>query len=268
MAAFEQPVLKHWLDKGWRVAEGEEHALGAVSGQRLDKVTTAVLLGPKNRFGATYFQVFLIDAQKGVGEPAAVVGLHGSGRYPSYNWVEIISLAQRVTFASATSGEGEVLDIHQAGLDRELLKRLADVIPAGGHVMMEYDSPQQAETARGLGLDIPPAATPLGHLLYSVGCRAGFRDWYIAEGGSEGPRKLQGYKPLDEAHAWEKTRELAGQLLDFLARPFSSGHADTEEAARKRAAEILSGMDVDDSDLQCAIRKALASQRRTDAEGG
>jgi hypothetical protein len=260
--------MKRWLDKGWRVGEGEEHALSAVSGRRLGKVTTAVLLGPKNRFGATYFQVFVIDAERRAGEPAAIVGLHHSGPYASYNWIEIISLAQRVTFASSTSGADEVLDTCQAELDRDLLRRLADVIPPGGHVMMEYDSPEQAETARGLGLNIPPVATPLGHLLFSVGCRAGFRDWYIAEGGSEGPRKLQGYKPLDEAHAGRKARELASQLLAFLARPLRSGHGDTEESARGRAAEILRGMDLADSDLQQAIREVLASRPTGEADAG
>jgi hypothetical protein len=268
MAVFEQPLLKHWLDKGWSVAEGAEQPLSAVNGRRLGDATAAVLLGPKNRFGATYFQVFLIDAQKRFGEPPAVVGLYHSGPYASYNWIEIISLAQRVTFAPATAGADEVLDTCQAGLDRALLKGLADVIPPGGHLMMEYDSPEQAETARGLGLNIPPVATPLGYLLYSIGCRAGFRDWYIAEGGSEGPRKLQGYKPLNEVHGREKARGLARQLLEFLTRPLSSGKADIEESARERAVMILSGMDVDDSGLQYAIREALASRRTGDAEAG
>ena len=249
MALPKQSGLNHWLDKGWREAGGGEHPLEVVTGERLGETTTLVLLGPKNRFGARYFQIFLLSHRDEVGEPPVVIGLYSSGPYPSYNWVEVISLAEHITFPSSTKGEGRMLDIRHTGLDRELLKRIADLIPPGGHMMIEYDSPEQRETARSLELGIPPAATPLGYLLYSIGCGAGFRNWYFAEGGSEGPRKLQGYKPLNEEHARERAHDLARGLFEFLDRPLDPSHADVEEPARQRAAEILSSIDITDSEL-------------------
>lgn len=260
MALSGQSAIKHWLDRGWRAAQDADHSLSDVAGERLGGLTVSVLLGPSNRFGATYFHVLLVDARERVGEPSLALGLYHSGPYPSYNWVEIIRLAQRVTFGPSTKGEGRVLDVREKGLDQELLRRIADVIPPGGHMMIEYDSAEQAETARGLQRDIPPAATPLGYLLYSIGCGVGLRDWYFAEGGSEGPRKLQGCKPLHEAHARQGGQRLARRLLKFLERPLSLSHADLEEPARHRAVKILSGIDVHGSDLQRVVQRILASR--------
>ena len=269
MSLPKQSGLKHWLDKGWKVAGEGEHPLDVVTGQQLGEMTTLVLLGPKNRFGARYFQVFLLGERSQPGEPPVVIGLYSSGPYPSYNWVEIISLAEHVTFASTTEGGGDMVNIRQAGLDLELLERIADLIPPGGHMMIEYDSPGQQETARALDVGIPPAATLLGYLLYSIGCGVGFKNWYFAEGGSEGPRKLQGYKPLNEEHARERAHDLARELLTFLERPAELGPADVEKPARQRAVQILSSIDVNHSDLQQAIHRTLASHwERTTLKGG
>jgi hypothetical protein len=268
MGLFEQPAIRHWLDTGWRSAEGTDHPLSPIAGERLGDLTATVLLGPSNRFGALYFQVYLADAQEKVGEPSLAAGLCRFGPYPAYNWVEIINLAQRVAFGASAEGEGQMLDVRTARLDQRLLERIASAIPPGGHLMLEYDSPEQVETARCLQLGIPPAATPLGHLLYSSGCGTGLKDWYFSEGGSEGPRKLQGHKPLNEGHAREGRHRLAEQLLVFLEQPSAGGHDDLEEPARRRAMQILGGVSVGDRGLQRRIRRALASRpKRPNAAG-
>lgn len=84
----------------------------------------------------------------------------------------------------------QVLDISANGLHRQLLQYLADLIPPGGHMMVEYDSLEQQAAARSLALGSPPILTPLGYMLFLVGCGTSFKDWHFAEGGSEGPRKL------------------------------------------------------------------------------
>lgn len=250
MERLNQSGLKHRLNSGRETVDGGEQPLHALNGQKLDQATLLVLLGRKNRFGARYFQVFLSGGRGQVSEQPVVTGLFNSGPYPSYNWVEVISLAQHVTFAPSMGDKGRILNLSQSGLDQELLRRIADLIPPGGHMMIEYDSPGQWETARSLRLGIPPAATPLGSLLHAIGCGAGFRDWHFAEGGSEGPRKLQGYKPLNEEHARQKAGELARELSEFLDRPIDPRHADVEEPARQRAVEILSKMEIYHSDIE------------------
>ena len=106
-------------------------------------------------------------------------------------------------------------------------------------MMIEYDSPEQQDTARSLALGIPPAATPLGYMLFLIGCGAGFRDWYFAEGGSEGPRKLQGYKALTKQQGRLKTEETIQELTAFLDRLPSAASPELERVARDRALAIL-----------------------------
>jgi hypothetical protein len=78
-------------------------------------------------------------------------------------------------------------------------------------------------------------ATPLGYLMFLAGCGASFRDWYISEGGREGPRRLQGFKPLDAASAVSKAAAMAMELRAFLALPPSEGRREWEALARRLA---------------------------------
>ena len=105
--------------------------------------------------------------------------------------------------------------------------------------MVEYDSPAGQDTARSLSLGIPPAATPLGYLMFLVGCGAGFKDWYFAESGSEGPRKLQGYKALSSQQARLRTKETVAELKAFLRRLPLAPESELERAARDRARAIV-----------------------------
>jgi hypothetical protein len=103
--------------------------------------------------------------------------------------------------------------------------------------MVEYDSPQRAETVRGLAQNVPAIATPLGDTLLRLGFGAHFKDWQIAEGGSEGPRKLQAYKPASEADARRWRSKAVGQLRALLAAPAPA--SDVGRAARERAERLL-----------------------------
>ena len=131
---------------------------------------------------------------------------------------------------------GDQIELGTEGIE-ELFALLFAALPPGGHLMVEYDSAQRAETARALAHGVPAIATPLGGLLFRLGFGAHFKDWQIAEGGSEGPRKLQAYKPPsdDDAERWR--REAARQLEAFLAGPPPA--SDVVHAAQERAAELL-----------------------------
>ncbi|MDO8611629.1 MAG: DUF1122 family protein, partial [Dehalococcoidia bacterium] len=182
--------------------------------------------------GARYYQLFLVDqAGRLSGEPVAF-GLHNSGPYPGYNWLEV------VRYAPAPTIGGEAADLRATGQEGELFRALSGLVPPGGHLMVEYDSPAQRESERILTLDYPPVTSPLGYLLFRAGCRS-FRDWYISEGGREGPRKLQGYKPLDEALARERTAALRRQVEELLARPETAQHGEHGRTARRLAAVVL-----------------------------
>ena len=232
----EESTIDSLKRKGWTLPSSQEHILGSLKGKRLGSYKLLPLIGPKNKFGATYFQIFLQNALGEIGQQPVVIGLYNRGSYPAYNWVEIISLTPQANF---DSGEQVLFSVSSGGLTQQLLKHLADLIPPGGHMMVEYDSPEQQDTADSLALGIPPVATPLGYLLFLIGCGANFKDWHFAEGGSEGPRKLQGYKPLNSQHAKLKIEETTKELVTLLDRLSSKDTSELERAAQGRALDIL-----------------------------
>ena len=198
------------LERGWSLPGPEAHPLGRLQGRSLGVGRLLALLGPKSSAGARYFQLFL-HLPDGRVSHAFLLGLHNSGPFPAYNWIDVARYDGATSFAG-----GE--DIALAGApERRLFRLLGGLIPPGGHLMLEYESAHARSTERMLSLGLPPVATPLGYLMFLVGCGASFRDWYISEGGREGPRRLQGFKPLDAARAADKAAAMAAELGAFLA---------------------------------------------------
>jgi hypothetical protein len=214
------------------VQEGQ-HPLCRLRDRNLGPYKLVVKVGQKHRIGASYFYLFLQDHSGEVSREPVVFGLHHQGKYPSYNWIEVVSLPPRVSFES-----GKAIDISMAEA-QQFFQYLAELIPPGGHIMVEYDSPEQQETARSLALGIPPVATPLGYIMFLAGFGVSFKDWHFAEGGCEGPRKLQGYKALDEQHAESRAGETVAELAAFLAGTSEKEISELEKAARDRALAVL-----------------------------
>ncbi len=217
----------------WRPAAG--HPLAVLDGLALGACQLGVLLGPKNNVGSTYFRLVLRDAAGREGEPYPALGLYNHGPFPAYNWVELIRYEPLISFGP------ERLDLRASGAEEPIFAALSSLVPPGGHLMVEYDSPGHAETARGLALGFPPAVTPLGYRLFQAGCRS-FRDWYISEGGREGPRKLQGFKPLNEEARREKDGLLRREVEEFLGREALGAHQPLEAEARERGRRLLEAL--------------------------
>ncbi len=130
------------------------------------------------------------------------------------------------------------VSLWDSGLDEALFAALSSLVPAGGHLMVEYDSPGHRATERILTLRYPPAASPIDFRLFAAGVRS-YRDWYISEGGREGPRKLQGFKPLNAEIAAEKTAALRTELEAMLASPANDGHGEWGRLARTLGIRVL-----------------------------
>lgn len=123
----------------------------------------------------------------------------------------------------AFPGTGKV-DLGELNLDVELFKMLGGLVAPGGSLMISYSmfsksSKVHRDTKAGLDRGFPPVVTPLGFLLFSAGCGMGFKDWYFAEGGREGPEKLQGFKPSNRQMADEKAEQMIRELQPFISRP-------------------------------------------------
>ncbi len=213
-----------------------DHPLAAHDGRRLGDYRLLVLLGPKNNVGSRYFRLFLTDQGGCLGEPPLALGLYGAGPFPAYNWVELVRYEPAVSFG------GVRLDLPAAALDLPLFQALSELVPAGGHIMCEYDSPGQQATARILTLGYPPVTSPLGFLMFQAGARS-YRDWYISEGGREGPRKLQGYKPFNEEIARDKSETLRRELVELLSRPENAAHGRWNDVARRLGQLALDQLD-------------------------
>ena len=226
--------LESLLAKGWSLPGG--HALAGLHNQRLGAYRLIALLGPKNNVGSRYFQLQLADAEGRLARETLALGLHNSGPFPAYNWVELIRYEVALTFGERT------VDLAGEALDLPLFRMLCALVPPGGHLMVEYDSPGQRASERALTLGYPPVTSPLGYLMFQVGCRS-FRDWYIAEGGREGPRKLQAFKPLNDEIAREKTAALRRQIEELLARPDDGQHGEWGALARRLAREVLEALE-------------------------
>jgi hypothetical protein len=100
--------------------------------------------------------------------------------------------------------------------------------------MIEYESPGQSETHRELLLSVPPAATHLGGLMFAAGFRGHFKDWYISEGGHEGPRKLQANKSPNLAAAHQALCSNFEELEQFIATPLPANAEDAALIARSQ----------------------------------
>ena len=238
------PESEFFLGRGresWApVSDSPDHPLAVLEGKELAGGRLLVMLGPHSRFGARYFRL-LVEGPAGTtaGEPV-LIGLHNRGPYPSYNWIEVAATKERLSIS------GSDFEIGPKGIER-LFQLLFELLPPGGHLMVEYDSPERAETATGLAHGVPAIATPLGQQLFRIGFGAHFKDWQIAEGGAEGPRKLQAYKPAAEADVQRWRRAAARELQAFLGGPAPS--SDVVRKARERAGTLLSGLSREDATL-------------------
>lgn len=216
----------------WSTSRGSGHPLDRLDGRPFAGAILEIMLGPKNRFGACYFRIMLRDGAREASQPL-LLALHHSGPYPSHNWIETISLNRELHFSERESY------LSQTDLE-DLLRYLSDLLPPGGHMMVEYDGEMWEESRLSLEYGILPVVTPLGYMLFRAGCGVAFKDWHFAEGGWEGPRKLQGYKALNSEHHRTRTEEMKAELRSFLSKGRSHSSPLLWEAARKRAELVLS----------------------------
>jgi hypothetical protein len=216
---------------GWASASKSGHPLYLLDGKPLAGHSQQVFIGPKTRYGADYFEVLLRD-KEGNSSDFILLALFHSGPYPGYNWIEIIKLVPDTQLA----GQNILL----SETDIELLfGYLSGMIPPGGHIMVEYESELWSETRKALDCGIPPMLTPLGFLMFKTGCGIAFKDWYFAEGGSEGPRKLQGYKALNQEHRIAREKDIATDMRDFIDRKAPRSCRQAWSSACNRGKDIL-----------------------------
>ena len=227
-ARFDELLSKKWTLPG-------SHQLSHLHDRALGPYQLIVLLGPRNHVGSQYFQLFLADSTGALADEPLAQGLHNSGPFPAFNWIELTRYNSKLDVA------GESVDLTASPLELQLFQLLSDLTPAGGHLMVEYDSPTQQQSAQALTRGYPSATSHIGYLMFQVGCRS-YRDWYIPEGGREGPRKLQGFKPWNDEIAREKTEALRKRLREFVAMGLDATDESTGPGAIAKARQVLNAL--------------------------
>lgn len=166
-----------------------------------------------------YFSVYLGNGPDSWSTNPVFSGLFSAGRWSQHiaGWVD----GDYFDFTHFPYGSGYSLT--ETGTDLEFFALLGQLVPDGGALMVAYslfskEAKVHRDTKLGLDRGYPPVVTPLGYLLFIAGCGVGFKDWYFAEGGREGPEKLQGYKALSAEEEKEKLETVGGELQAFLTR--------------------------------------------------
>ncbi|WP_376788765.1 DUF1122 family protein [Thermoflexus sp.] len=138
--------------------------------------------------------------------------------------------------------QGQLVELNDADL-QEFFRAIGTLIPPGGWLALAYETFGESlaihqETEQALRLGVPPILTPLGMCLFYADCAFPIRDWSIAEGWREGPRKLQGFRPREEAHYRRRAEALREEIQAFLRRTQGSTRPEFLRA-RHRAEQLL-----------------------------
>jgi hypothetical protein len=154
------------------------------------------------------FDMFLININKQTSIDPVIKGKYFSGRGKFYRpWLELF-YNNYIKFKKLST-----IDLSNSIMEKKIFKYLSDLLPSGSHIMIVYQN--HTETKDGLAKRIPPPVTPIGYLLWSVGC-TWFKDWYFSEGLLEGELKLQGNKSLNIKDRKRNLIQIRNELNTFV----------------------------------------------------
>ncbi len=211
-----------------------------IDGTKLEGEGTFILavtdLRPvRPRAGWYHLAVALTDAKREPSRTPLMTGLVSGGGRLVMPWFE------GRLFPMVEMADGTTIDARAHRLEAAFVDLLGTLVPPGGHLMIEYESPGQHETHAELLLRVPPVASYLGSLMFHAGFRGDFKDWYISEGGHEGPRKLQANKSPTPTAARDAMQNHLRDLRAFIKRPLPDRPEDAAviKPAQERARALL-----------------------------
>jgi len=185
------------------------------------------------------FKLYLQDRKGIKSELPVIKGIYSvGGKDGIKSWMDL-EYREELEFLNGKN-HSVSFSLSSSDLNRKLFRFLGNIIPPGGHLMVSYEGEQRihAATTKSLSLGIPPVVTPLGILIFLGGFQY-IKDWYLAEGGHEGPRKLWGEKAPDAKWAQVFNKRTARQIKQFFEEKADSLPKELEEQSRRRSREIL-----------------------------
>ena len=185
------------------------------------------------------FKLYLQNTSGIRSELPVIKGIYSAGGKDGVKaWMDL-EYREELEFSKGDNSQA-FFSLRTSHLNRKLFMYLGNIIPPGGHLMVSYEGEQKIHTMtlESLSLGIPPVLTSLGILIFLAGFQY-IKDWYLAEGGHEGPRKLWGEKAPD-AH-WSEVflEKTAQQIRQFLEKKSNFLPKELKAQSQERAKEIF-----------------------------
>lgn len=219
-------VSEYVPNPGWRqVSAASDHVLAALARREVGQsVRLIVETGPRDRSGAFRFRLFLRSREVGLTSEPFIAGVLDLDPDTPSPWIEVTRYRSLLPL-----GTGERVEVPE-GIGLQVMEALAGLLPEGGSLIVEYDSTAFASTAQALAAGVPPAATPLGGMLFVAGCGSVIRE--AAASARPRRRALQGYR-FDPEGPREHSRGIA-MLADLEAFLSSSSELDWQLQSQTR----------------------------------
>lgn len=202
--------------------ENQVIALKLLHCKAIGPYSTQLRFQPKQRVGHFDISLFLKDESGKISDRPLIEGIYSKGNRSQNmpGWLDI-HYSDRADFA----GENAVIFSRQDRLAECVFGHIGKAVAPGGMVFVslvtdivwEMESllhkvTRESLSARSFG--IPPAATPLGRLLFISGCRNVKSQAYDVQGSS----RLAGEKALNIDIERQFAQKLRTQLQEFLGR--------------------------------------------------
>ena len=204
---------------------------------------TQLQFQPKHRVGHFDVSLFLKDNDGKITDMPLIKGIYSKGNRSQniQGWFDI-HYSDRVYF-----GAGNPVILSQSGRFAEyVFEMIGGAIEPGGMIFVslitdivwEIDSELHKVTRDCLStrsLGIPPAATPLGRLLFFSGCQNIKSQAFDVQGSS----RLAGEKALNPDTNRQFVQKLRIQLQEFLGRRDQRESTEYDERCRLNAEDVL-----------------------------
>ncbi|MBN1274097.1 MAG: hypothetical protein JXB26_17675 [Candidatus Aminicenantes bacterium] len=201
---------------------------------------------PKRRSGHRDVDLYIEDETGRMSVTPIVCGLFSFGRYDHgiLPWLDMHFRVQ-----TRFENEEPFFLSQKESCEEKLFRTLGELIAEGGMIFVSYltditwdfISPIHELTRKVLNFrnpDIPPAATPLGRLLFFSGCRNIKGNVYDVQGSG----RIAGEKSDNAAVEELFTENLDKRLNKYLSSPVLADHARIESICRQNARVILESL--------------------------
>jgi len=223
-----------------------DKALKPLHSKKIGPYTTQLRFQPRRRVGHFDVSLFLKDGDGKISDRPLIEGIYSKGN-PSQHiqgWFDIHYADQ------ADFGDGSSVFLSRSGRWAEdIFAMIGEIIEPGGMIFVSLITDMVWETESELhrmtreclearSLEIPPAATPLGRLLFTGGCRNVKSQAFDVQGSS----RIAGEKAPNPDIKRQFTQKLQTQLQEFLGRRAHRESAEFDKInkiCRSNAEDIL-----------------------------